>query len=87
MKLKIGKGISTVQEYLLKNEGKRFCTSCQRHQILEGGYKDPNSCRGWRCKNCLDKTSISIYASKDTKRRLLNVEKSFTNNKGKFKSI
>jgi hypothetical protein len=83
MKLKIGKGISTVQEYLLKNEGKRFCTSCQRHQPIEGGYKKPNSSRGWSCKNCIDKTSISIYATKDTKRRMLNVQATRTDNERK----
>ena len=25
--------------YLLKNEGKKFCTTCQRHKPIEGGIQ------------------------------------------------
>ncbi len=41
----------------------RFCTTCQKYQEEEGGYKKPGSMRGWRCKCCKDKETPSIYKS------------------------
>lgn len=42
---------------------KRFCTTCQSSQPEEGGYKQPGSYRGWRCKVCMERKSTSIYRS------------------------
>lgn len=42
----------------------RYCTSCQSTKPEEGGYKKPNSTRGWMCKGCVDRSTPSIYKSK-----------------------
>ncbi len=42
----------------------KFCTTCQSSQPEEGGYKKPNSPRGWICKGCNEKIHASIYKSK-----------------------
>lgn len=50
--------------------GMRFCTTCQRYQSSEGGYKEPRSCRGWRCQRCHEKKTLPIYATPKTIERL-----------------
>lgn len=42
----------------------KYCTSCQSTKPEEGGYKKPNSTRGWTCKSCVEHTTPSIYKSK-----------------------
>jgi len=42
----------------------RFCTTCRKSKPIAGGYKQPGLCRGWRCEDCLNHRSVSIYASK-----------------------
>jgi hypothetical protein len=42
----------------------RYCTTCQSTKPEEGGYKKPNSTRGWMCKGCVDRSTPSIYKSK-----------------------
>ncbi len=66
VKLRIAKDILTLQEYLLRHEGQRYCTSCQRHQSIEGGIKKSNR---WQCKNCNERRTISMYATKETQKR------------------
>lgn len=44
----------------------RFCTTCQSYQSEEGGYKKPGHCRGWRCKACMERRSVSIYSTSKT---------------------
>lgn len=41
----------------------KFCTTCQSEQPIEGGYKKPNSTRGWRCARCMARQSASQYQS------------------------
>lgn len=51
--------------YLLKsNEEKKFCTTCQRHKPKEGGIQGESLYRAWRCKDCHERKTISIYKSK-----------------------
>jgi len=52
------------KEHLLKNEGKTFCTTCQRHKPTEGGIKGESRYRAWRCKDCKEHRTVSIYKSK-----------------------
>lgn len=42
----------------------KFCTTCQSRRPVEGGYKKPNSTRGWMCYGCYVKKTPSIYQSK-----------------------
>lgn len=41
----------------------RFCTSCQAMRNEDGGYKKPNSNRGWCCALCLARKTLSPYMS------------------------
>jgi transposase-like protein len=50
--------------YLLKNEGKKFCTTCQKHKPEKGGVKGESRFRAWRCKDCHEHRTVSIYKSK-----------------------
>ena len=50
----------------------RFCTTCRKRKPVAGGYKQPGLCRGWRCEDCLNHRSVSIYASK--KKAICGVE-------------
>lgn len=54
----------------------RFCTTCQSEQPEEGGYKKPGHCRGWRCKSCMERRSVSIYATqgKTTAKNILRLK-------------
>lgn len=45
-------------------EERRFCTSCQRHQPSEGGFKKPSSPRAWMCRGCHERTTPSIYKAR-----------------------
>lgn len=45
---------------------RRYCTTCQTTRDAAGGYKKPNSTRGWRCAICLAHKSASPYASTKT---------------------
>ena len=49
---------------LKSNDGKKFCTTCQRHKPEEGGIKGESRYRAWRCKDCYEHKSVSIYKSK-----------------------
>ena len=55
----------------------KFCTTCQQQRPLKGGISKEARYRGWRCKECAEHKSESIYKSKGRTRdiqRKLNKE-------------
>jgi hypothetical protein len=46
----------------------KFCTTCQQHKPIHGGIQKESRFRGWRCKQCAEHKSISIYQSQGKKR-------------------
>lgn len=46
----------------------KFCTTCQQHKPLAGGVQKQSRFRGWRCKQCAEHKSESIYKSQGRKR-------------------
>lgn len=43
---------------------KKYCTTCQMDKPLEGGAFKSSKIKRWVCRSCLDRISISKYASK-----------------------
>ena len=46
----------------------KFCTTCQSHRPIEGGIAKEARYRGWRCKQCAEHKTESIYKSKGRER-------------------
>lgn len=49
----------------------KFCTTCQAYRPLAGGVSKEARYRGWRCKECAEHKSESIYKSKGRARDIL----------------
>ena len=50
---------------------KKFCSACQNFKEAVGGYKKPNSCRGWICDPCYKRHTPSIYSAQKVKNSTL----------------